>query len=191
VRPAIDERRDSSLTRHLAGDPSGFVDFFDEHVNDVLRYFRTRTASGDTAADLCAETFAEALASVGSYRADRGDPGAWLFGIARNKYRNWARRADVERRARARLHVHAAVPHVDDLDLVELRADLERNLGKLETAVKRLSPGVRAAVLLRVVHEQTYAEIATALSCSEVAARVRVSRGLGALVERVSEDDFT
>jgi DNA-directed RNA polymerase specialized sigma24 family protein len=44
-----------------------------------------------------------------------------------------------------------------------------------------MSPSERDAVELRVVAELEYAEIAGRLNCTEIAARVRVHRGLARL----------
>lgn len=41
----------------------GFGRFYEEHARVLLRYFYRRTADAEVAADLCAETFAAALAS--------------------------------------------------------------------------------------------------------------------------------
>jgi RNA polymerase sigma factor (sigma-70 family) len=48
-------------------------------------------------------------------------------------------------------------------------------------ALAQMSPASREAVSLRVVDELDYAAIGERLGCSEVAARVRVHRGLAKL----------
>ena len=67
-------------------------------------------------------------------------------------------------------------PALDDeadarLDAAALRAELSARLA-------RLPDGTRDAVLLRVVEQLDYHELAARLGCSNTAARVRVSRGL-------------
>lgn len=176
------------LSRARAGDVEAFGHFYDEHVGELLRWFQRRTAAADTAADLTAETFAQALRSLPGYRADQGEPGAWLFGIARNQLRRWHRRRKVDRRARQRLHIHVEPPAEDDLDLIDLRADLEKRIGPLSRSLERLSPAVREAVVARVVHGLPYAEVASMAGCTEGAARVRVSRGLASLLADLSDE---
>ena len=84
----------------------------------------------------------------------------------------------VEDRARRRLGVVLEPPVVEDvderLDAVALRAELARALAALPAET-------REAVLLRVVEQLDYAELAARLGCSAQAARLRVSRGLRAL----------
>lgn len=49
------------------------------------------------------------------------------------------------------------------------------------TALSKLSSQQATAVLLRLMHEQSYADVAAALDCSEVTARTHVARGREAL----------
>ena len=74
------------LERAQAGEVAAFETFYVETVGGLLRWFRQRTAAGDVAADLCAETYSKALASLASYDATRAPaPTAWLYGIAKNE----------------------------------------------------------------------------------------------------------
>jgi RNA polymerase sigma factor (sigma-70 family) len=174
------------LERARDGDVEAFARFYDQESEPLLRWFRRRTAAADVAADLCAETFATVLGSLDRYEARRGRaPAAWLYGIAHNEFRHWLRRRQVQDRARHRLGISLRVPEPDDLDLIELRADLETLAGPLEVALATLSDPVRRAVLLRVVDELPYASVAGRLGCSEGAARVRVSRGLAQMLDHL------
>jgi RNA polymerase sigma factor (sigma-70 family) len=53
-------------------------------------------------------------------------------------------------------------------------------------AMRRLSARQATAVLLRVIEEQSYEEIAAAMSCSEATARVHVMRGKAALARALA-----
>jgi RNA polymerase sigma-70 factor, ECF subfamily len=64
---------------------------------------------------------------------------------------------------------------------IEALADMESCRAALAAALEQIGAGERNAVRLRVVEELGYAEIATALECSEAAARTRVHRGLARL----------
>jgi RNA polymerase sigma factor (sigma-70 family) len=175
------------LLRARNGDIEAFAQFYDQESAPLLRWFARRTAAADIAADLSGETWAKTLQTLGRYRAsDPPAPRAWLYGIARNELRHWLRRQAVQQRARQKLGIYVELPSVDDLDLVELRLDLERLTGPLDDALQGLSDPVRSAVLLRVVHQASYSDVAAELGCSEVAARVRVSRGLSELLDRLS-----
>src|ERR1035441_7593996 len=78
-----ENRSDAEL---LGGDADAFGGFYARHEDFVLAVFLRRLGSGraDLAADLTSETFAQALASRGSFDVSRGEPRAWLYGIARH-----------------------------------------------------------------------------------------------------------
>ena len=161
--------------------PEDFGRFYDRNFSLVLGYFFRRTACVDVAADLTAETFTAALDGVPRYRPSLGTGRGWLFGIAGNLYRQWVRRGVIESRARMRLGV--ATPPFDtaDLEEVDRLIDLRPLVDALPDALDALSPALRDAIMLRVSEELPYAEIAHRLGCSEISARVRVSRGLDQL----------
>ncbi len=176
------------LERAQAGEVAAFETFYLDTVEGLLRWFRQRTAASDVAADLCAETYSKALASLHTYDAERAPaPSAWLYGIAKNELRTYARRSRVADSARRRLGVDVGTMHEDDLDLVAIRVDLERFTGPLGDGMQSLSAKVRDAVILRVVEQLPYVEVARRAGCSEVAARARVTRGLSQLWEQLGE----
>lgn len=158
--------------------PEAFVTFYERHAEPLLRYFARRTLQADVAAELTAETFAQAYASRGRYRATGADAGAWLYAIARHQLAGFLRRGAVDARARRRLGMPQRDLAPEDHERIERLADLPAMRGTVGDALSRLPVGERRAVSLRVLEERTYAEVAGALACSQDAARARVSRGL-------------
>ena len=162
-------------------DPAGFEEFYVRHAEAVLSFFARRTRDPELAADLTAETFAAALVSRARYRPAAGAAVAWLFGIAVKKLADAQRRGWAEQRARRRL----------GMERIELsQADIARieRLGEQPVAsalVELLTPDQRDAVRAHVVHDRSYAEIATDLQVSEAVVRKRVSRGLATVRERM------
>src|SRR5215218_2646367 len=82
-----------------ARDAASFELLNRRHAEPLLGYFARRTADPELAADLCAETFAAALASRRRYRPERGAAAAWLYGIGSKKLVDAQRRGYAERRA--------------------------------------------------------------------------------------------
>lgn len=160
---------------------------FDEHAEALLRWLQARTASREVAADLCAETFAIALEQHRSFDADRGEVGAWLWGIARNLFRQYLRTAQVERRARERLAIHTPRVTHDEIGEVDDRLDAQLRIGQLDELLDGLGTSVATAVRLRVIDRLSYEDVARHCGCSVGAARVRVSRGLAALLGDVED----
>lgn len=166
-------------------EPERFALLYDGCVPAVTGFFYRRTACPHTAADLTAETFAEAFRVRHRYRPERGTPKAWLFGIARNQLGHYLRRQRVDDRARRKLGMAPVALDDASLEAIEARADGRELLDALREALATLSPGVADAVRLRVGLDLGYAEVARRLGCSEGAARVRVARGLARLHDLV------
>jgi DNA-directed RNA polymerase specialized sigma24 family protein len=117
--------RSEELLRAAKGDPELFGVFYDRHVRTILGFFFRRTASPETAADITAETFAEAFRSRRRYR-DTGTPArAWLLAIARRQLARSLRRGRVENRARRRLGVEPVAMDELSYERIEEIADLE------------------------------------------------------------------
>jgi Sigma-70 region 2 len=86
-----------------AQDAQAFGALYDRYEDPLLAFFRRATGHADLAADLTAEVFAVALASVGSFRPELGSARGWLFGIARHELAQSWRRGRVDAEARRRL----------------------------------------------------------------------------------------
>jgi RNA polymerase sigma factor (sigma-70 family) len=172
------ERTDSELLIASRTEPEAFTELYRRHAEDLLRYFARRTLDPETAAELTAETFAEAFASRGSYR-DQGVNGvAWLYGIARHRLGRFFRNGRVDADARRKLGMPERDLPPDDYERIEDLIDFAPIRQALVEALETLSEDQREAMRLRVIDGLGYAEVAERLRCSEQSARQRVSRGL-------------
>lgn len=153
-----------------------------QHASAMLRYFARRTCDPEIAADLLAETFARAFEQRRKFNGDSGgELIGWLHAIGRNALTDYLRRGVVEKRALARLKIERPALTETEYDLIEERSTLADLRDELPRHVERLIPEQRAAIMLRVIQEQSYETIAQQLDITEQAARARVSRGLRAL----------
>jgi RNA polymerase sigma factor (sigma-70 family) len=159
----------------IASDPDAFERFYREHVEAVQRFVARRVDEPYLAADLTADVFVAAIESAGNYRRTRGEPVAWLFGIARNVVAGEHRRNVRRRHAAARF---AGRDLVDEGDLAALHAriDAESAARSLYRELARLPEGERAVLELVALDGLTVAEAARALGINPVAARVRFYR---------------
>jgi RNA polymerase sigma factor (sigma-70 family) len=178
-RPPSDPEGD--LLLRARRDPGAFGQFYDRSHAWILRYFMLRTADAATSADLASETFAAALEGVHRFDPDKGTGRAWLAGIARHVLQQYLRREEVSTRARRRLGIRFPEAFHLDLDRIDDLIDLREVAADLGDAIHSLPEGMRKAVLLRVVEQLPYDEIAVRLGCSAGSARVRVCRGLDRL----------
>jgi RNA polymerase sigma factor (sigma-70 family) len=178
------DRTDAELMHAAEADAGAFGELYGRHASTVHAWFRRRLEWA--AADLTAETFAQAWLSRRSFR-DKAEGSAlpWLFGIARNVARESARRDAVETRARRRLGLST------DLGLEEYAAVEERLSPRVALArgLETLPEHEREALELRVVEELPYEQVANRLGVRPAAARLRVSRALRRLSALALKED--
>ena len=175
---------DAQLIRMARQDPEALAELYRRHARSVDRYLRARLPSGN-APELTAETFAQAALSLRRFRDERdGSALPWLYGIAHNLVRTFHERDRAEQRARLRLGM--------PLDSYELeiedagaRIDAERLAPQIGEALDSLPLTQRRALEVRVLDDLSYAQVALELGCSEVAARIRVTRALSSLSRRL------
>lgn len=147
----------------------------------VVAYFRRRTACPHAASELAAETFVEALAGVARFDPAMGTGRGWLFGIAGNVHKRSLRTRRVGDEGAGRLRGVSPRWHEDDLGRIDALVDGSALRHVVAEALASLPAPTRDAVLMRVVEDRPYAQIAQRLHCTEGTARVRVCRGLGRL----------
>jgi RNA polymerase sigma factor (sigma-70 family) len=173
-----DERTDSQLLIASGADPGAFTELYRRHAEDLLSYFAKRTLDPEAAAELTAETFAQAFASRTSYR-DQGVNGvAWLYGVARNQLGRFFRNGRVDAAARRRMGMPERELPPEDYERIEDLVDFAPLKQALTEALDTLSEEQRDATRLRVIDGLGYPEVASRLGCSEDNARQRVSRSL-------------
>lgn len=178
-------RRDVSHTvslRRAATDPSAFEAFYRAHAQTLLVFFVRRTLDPHLALELSAETFASAYIKRRQFRGATEDEAAsWLFRIAHNQLAHYHRRGEVARRATERLALTEPTFSEGDLERIEELAGLSELRAQVATDFAALPPIQRDALVLRVIEELPYPDVALRLGISEQTARARVSRGLRAL----------
>jgi RNA polymerase sigma factor (sigma-70 family) len=174
----FEEPTDVELLFRSREDPEAFAVFYEQHAEPLLRFFARRTLDPEAAAELMAETFAEAFASRARFR-DRGHGAVgWLYGIGKHQLSRYFRHGRVDARARRRLGMPERTVSTEDYERIEELIDFEQVGRAIGQAFSLLSEDQREALTLRVVEGRTYREVAEALRCTEETARARVSRGL-------------
>ncbi len=168
----------------IASDRDAFERFYREHVEAVQRFVARRVDDPYLAADLTADVFIAAIESARSYRRRRGEPAAWLFGIARNVVADEWRRSAKELRTVARVRGRELVAE-DDLAALHERIDGETAARTLYRELSALPAGERAVLELVAVDGLSVEEAGRALGISGVAARVRLHRGRSRLRDRL------
>ena len=169
-------------------EPEAFGTLFQRHAEAMLAFFARRTLDAESAAELVAETFAEAFSSRERFRDQGVDGAGWLYGIGRHLLSRYFRSGAVDARARSRLGMPERSVTESDYERIEELIDFEPLGGEIRAALSALSEDQREAVTLRVIDGHSYREVADALGCTEPTARARVSRGLKQIATRIETD---
>jgi RNA polymerase sigma-70 factor (ECF subfamily) len=142
------------------------LDLYRRHASAVFRFAWGLCGDRSQAEDLVSETFTRLLTKAP--RIETRTALAYLLAVARNAYLSGRRR---ERREMP-LDAEVRAPESDP----GARLDDQARLQSVVRALRELPEGERSALLLRVDHDLTYEEIASALGISVGAAKVRVHR---------------
>jgi RNA polymerase sigma-70 factor (ECF subfamily) len=164
------------LARFAAGDLNAFESLFRQYQREVFRWIVRIVRNPATAEDLTVEAFWRAHRAHARFDAAKGNFAGWLRRIATNVA------IDHLRSSRAELPLPEDLPAAAPLPLQE-QTELRRHI---HAAIAKLSPNVRSAVLLALVEEEPYEEIASALGISVNAVKVRVFRGVRSLRKELS-----
>lgn len=164
------------LERFAAGDVEAFEALFRQHQCEVYGWIVRVVRDRAIAEDLTIETFWRMYRAHARFDAAKGNCTAWLRRIATNAA------LDHLRRTRREVPLAEDPPDVSKVPAAE-RSELRRTI---LSAMNRLSPRLRLAVVLALVEEESYDRIAEALGISVSAVKVRVFRGVRILRKELS-----
>jgi RNA polymerase sigma factor (sigma-70 family) len=171
----LSDRTNEELLRRLRIDQTAFVEFYDRHVETVIRFAARRLRDPEAVADVVGAVFVELFETAGRYRPDRGSAVGWLYGVARNVVAEHRRRASREAGVIAKLSGRALVDADAYADL-EARIDAEATARRLYEAMRALSERERAVLELVALEQMAVAEAAAVLGIRAGTARARLAR---------------
>ncbi|WGX96018.1 RNA polymerase sigma factor [Nocardioides sp. L-11A] len=166
---------DPDPVRRIGHDPDAFEAFYRDHLDLVQRFVARRVDDPHLAADLTADVFVAAVDGASGYRPDRGNPAAWVTGVARNVVAAEFRRQG-RQRAAVRKVAGRRLLDPDSLARIEERIDAERQTRRLYDALGVLRPRDRALMELVAVEGLPVADAAAVLGVKPATARVRLHR---------------
>jgi RNA polymerase sigma-70 factor (ECF subfamily) len=179
--PANEE---AGLAEAARTNAAAFTQLYQQYVERVYAYVRTRTRTEADAADLTQQVFLRALDGLSRYRGKDPSFAAWLFRIARNTV------ADFHRRQRCTvawdLVPEALQPQMEhDVDAELIR---DEAITRLRTLFDALDPETRELLVLRFGAGLGVTEIAAVIGKSEAATRKRLYRTIQTLKEQYHDD---
>lgn len=180
------EPTDKDLLSRLSTDPAAFETFYWRHLDRVIGFTARRVRIPADVADVVAATFLTVLTAARSYDPGRGEPTAWLLGIAARLIANEDRRRRRESSATARIVGHRLVD-ASDIERLEERIDAARSSEQVAEALGRLKPRAREVLLLVSADGLTPAQAARVLGISAAACRMRLTSARRALSKAIGE----
>lgn len=162
------------------------------------RFFARCGVTADECRDLTQETFLGIYSGIGSFRREARFE-SWLFTVAANVYRKRSRWQSAGKRAGQELSLEEAVASEDGsctdrlADESAASRSPEESLlrgehtRRLLRAVDDLPERMRECLVLRVLHDLSYEEIAVAMRLSSETVRSHLFQARRRLKERLSE----
>jgi RNA polymerase sigma factor (sigma-70 family) len=145
-------------------------------IRRVYAYVAYRIGHGAEAEDVTSETFERALRYRGSYDPKRGEPVAWLIGIARRSIEG------------ARLRPEPVADAAETADTTDVEAETVERL-TLQAAVDRLDERDRELIALRYGSDLSARQIGEVLELRTNAVEVALHRALARLRKLLEGED--
>jgi RNA polymerase sigma-70 factor (ECF subfamily) len=174
------ESAEAALVRAAQKDLTAFAPLYQRYRDRIYAYLRTRTRTGEDAADLTQQVFVQALDALPRYHVQHVPFAAWLLRIARNAAATYHKR-----------HRHTItwdlVPEAlqpvagDDVEAQILQREA---VARLRTVLRTCDADTREVLALHFAARLTVAETAAAVGRSEAAVKKQLSRTIRTLKEQ-------
>ena len=173
------------VRRCIAGDVVAWEEIVQRYNRRIYNICYRFAGSGDDAQDLTQEVFIKMYKTLDSYDVDRGAFMTWVTTITRNLLVDHFRKSKQDRMTESLDTTPSE--HEDAMPLSEKIEDKapgadtsvqSREARELiHSALQKLSPELREAVILRDLQDMDYKDIATVLKVPEGTVKSRINRG--------------
>jgi RNA polymerase sigma-70 factor (ECF subfamily) len=166
------------VQRCLQGDGSAWEELVRRHTRRIYNVCYRFVGNPTEAEDISQEVFLRVYRTLGSYRSAHGGFATWMTSVTRNLLIDHYRRT---KRDRLTDSLEDKMPVVENKESLARRPDQHALLGELsgqvQSALTKLSPELREAVILRDLQQLEYAEIQQVLGVPEGTVKSRINRG--------------
>ena len=173
------------VRRCVSGDAVAWQEIVQQYHRRIYNICYRFSGSADDASDLAQEVFIKMYRTLATFDMTRASFMTWVTTVTRNLLVDHFRKGKYDRLTDS---LDAAPPSQEDgLTLAEQLADRgaspEAHIRSQETqrlvheGLKRLSPELREAVILRDLQDMDYKEIAKVLNVPEGTVKSRINRG--------------
>jgi RNA polymerase sigma-70 factor (ECF subfamily) len=171
---------DKTLARKAVQDPSAFGELFDRYSLRIYRYCYSRASHRESAEDITAQVFQDALENIDQYRPV-GPFAAWLFTIARRRI------ADHYRTLKPTEALSEEIPQGNPEVLASVIQ--KENLQQLEQCLQELDDYELELLRLRFAAGMRYKDIAALVEKKPGAVKIAIYRLLDRLKEKMEKTD--
>lgn len=185
----VEPRNEDLLRQMAAGDEDAFRVFYARHHAPIYRFALHMTGRREVAEEVVQEAFMTLIQKAEKFRTDRGEPQAFLYGIARNHVKRLMERerryeplmdeTNLQQEATSRSNGHTP----GETLLGELTR--EETADQVRRAITMLPRHYREAVTLCDLQGKDYAAAARILDCPIGTVRSRLARGREILASRL------
>ncbi len=168
-------RREYAILQRSRSDPRAFGELYEKYFGRIFSFVYRQTDDEELTADLCSQTFLNALRNVGRYEY-RGYPfSAWLYKIASNEVNKHYRK---QKREKVFSIEEGRIREL--IDQVNVEWD-EEIIQRLMNYLKELPTEMLEVLELRFYEDKDFREIAFILDITESGAKMRTYRALDRL----------
>src|SRR6516164_766535 len=177
----IDEKEPALLKRAVRGDEQAFLVLYQKHQAPLYRYALRMTGSPWAAQ----EVFLLLIREPEKFQPDRGELGAFLFGVTRNRVMKHLERSPREDSLDEINANGTAWREPEDPLTPMMIAEKSERIEQVREAVLDLPTEFREAVVLCELEEMSYEEAARACGCPVGTIRSRLHRGRALLLAKL------
>ena len=182
--PVSSERDDVLLRLAAKGEETAFTELYSRHQASLYRYALRVTGSRWSAEEIVQDVFMTLIRQPKKYDADKGEVGAFLFGITRNRIMKHLERSPRELPLNDETESGSGKEPADLLTPA-FWAERRERVEQVRNAVLSLPPEFREAVVLCELEELSYEEAAAKSGCPIGTIRSRLHRGRALLMARL------
>jgi RNA polymerase sigma-70 factor (ECF subfamily) len=177
---------DATIERCLHGDQDAWNEIVRAYWRTVFNVAYKFTGRHELAEDLTQDVFLKLFKSLNTFDR-RANFQTWLISVSRNLCIDHYRSVRKERESIAVGVDPATISHPSPARGALAELEARDRVQLLRAALNRLTPTLRAAVLLRDIQELTYQEIAAQLALPEGTVKSRINRGRAELVRQIED----
>lgn len=181
----VDEKEPALLKRAVRGDEQAFLALYQKHQSPLYRYALRMTGSPWAAEEVVQEVFLLLIREPQKFQPERGELGAFLFGVTRNRVMKYLERLPREASLDA-INANGTVWREPEDPLTPMMiAEKKERIEQVRDAVLGLPAEFREAVVLCELEELSYEEAAHVCGCPIGTIRSRLHRGRALLLAQL------